>query len=74
MVDEHPDAPVRAGAEVAQVLGQVVDAPEVLDDDALDPQVVSPHLLDQLGVVAPLHEDPALPGDARLRAVDGDGP
>ena len=57
------------GCEVAQVVGQVVDAVEVLDDDALDPQVVAPDLLDQLGVVAALDEDPAGAGHPRLGAV-----
>ena len=51
---------------------QVVDAAEELHDDALDPQVVAPDLLDQLGVVAALDEDPAGPGDPGLGAVDGD--
>ena len=46
--------------------GEVVDAAEVLDDDALDPQVVAPDLLDQLGVVAALDVDPAGPGHPRL--------
>ena len=72
VVDEHADPALRPGPEVAQVVGEVVDAAEVLDDDALDPQVVAPDLLDQLGVVAALDEDPAGPGDPGLGAVDGD--
>ena len=72
VVDEHPDPALGAGAEVAQVLGEVVDALEVLHDDALDAQVVAPDLLDQLGVVAALDEDPAGPGDPCLAAGDGD--
>ena len=72
VVDEHADPAAGSGPEVAQVAGQVVDAAEVLDDDALDPQVVAPDLLDQLGVVAALDEDPAGPGDPRPGAVDGD--
>ena len=51
------------GREVAHDGRQVVDAAEVLDDDALDPQVVAPHLLDQLGVVPALDVDPAAAGD-----------
>ena len=69
VVDEDADPALRAGPEVAQVVGEVVDAAEVLDDDALDAQVVAPDLLDQLGVVAALDEDPAGPGDPGLRAV-----
>ena len=60
------------GPEVAEVVGQVVDAAEVLDDDALDAQVVAPDLLDQLGVVAALDEDPAGAGHPGLGAVHGD--
>ena len=40
-------------------VGEVVDPVEPLDDDALDPQVVAPHPLDQLGVVHALDPDPA---------------
>ena len=72
VVDEHADPALRAGPEVAQVVGEVVDAAEVLHDDALDAQVVAPDLLDQLGVVPALDEDPAGPGDPGLGAVDGD--
>src|SRR3712207_8810512 len=46
------------GCEVAHRGGQVVDAVQHLHDDALDPQVVAPDLLDQLGVVASLDPDP----------------
>ena len=60
------------GLEVAQVVGEVVDAAEVLDDDALDAQVVAPDLLDQLGVVAALDEDPAGAGDPGPRVVHRD--
>ena len=66
VVDQDADPAVRAGPEVAQVVGEVVDAAEVLDDHALDPQVVAPDLLDELGVVAALDEDPAGPGDPGL--------
>ena len=49
---------------------EVVDAVEALDHDALDAQVVAPHLLDQLGVVDALDPDAARPGDPGLRADD----
>ena len=62
----RPGGPGRAGS-AARSVGQVVDALEVLDDDALDAQVVAPDLLDQFGVVAALDEDPAGPGDPGRR-------
>ena len=73
MVDQDADAALGTGLEVAQVVGEVVDAAEELHDDALDAQVVTPDLLDELGVVAALDEDPARPGDARLGALHRDG-
>ena len=46
------------GAKSRTAAGEVVDAVEHLDDDALDPQVGAPDLLDELGVVLALDEDP----------------
>ena len=74
MVDQHADPALGPGPEVAQVLGEVVDAAEVLDDDALDPQVVAPDLLDELGVVAALDEDPARARHPRRWSGHGDRP
>ena len=54
-----PSRCARARGEARQHLAQVVGAVEALDDDALDAQVVAPHLLDQLGVVHAFHPDPA---------------
>ena len=71
VVDEHADPALRSGTEVAEVAGEVVDAAEVLDDDALEAQVVTPDLLDELGVVPALDEDPAGPGHLGPGAVDG---
>ena len=59
MVDEHAEPAPRLGAEVGDDGGRVVDAAEVLDDDALDAQVVAPDLLDEFGVVAALDVDAA---------------
>ena len=60
MVDEHPEAATAARVRTSRDDGgQIVDAAEVLDDDALDAQVVAPDLLDEFGVVAALHVDPA---------------
>src|SRR3546814_15562083 len=49
-----------------------VHAVQALDDDALVAQVVAPDLLDQLGVVDALDQDPAGAGDAGVVAY-GDG-
>ncbi len=57
MVDQHTRATVRAGTELPQHVSQHVDTFEVLDNDALDPQVIAPDPFDQFGVVATLHED-----------------
>ena len=70
MVDEHAEPPSRGGAELADDGGQVVDAVQRLDDDALDAQVVAPDLLDELGVVLALDVDPALAGDPGAGAGD----
>ncbi len=71
VVDEDPDPASRPRPEGGQLGGQVVDAAEVLDHDPLDAQVVAPHPLDQLGVVAALDEDPARPRHPGRRVVDG---
>jgi hypothetical protein len=72
VVHEHADPALRPGTEVAQVLDEVVDALEVLHDDALQPQVVPPDPLDELGVVAALDEDPAGPCDPCQGVGHGD--
>ena len=58
VVDEHAHPAPGPGLELGDRAGEVVDAVEHLDDDALDAQVVAPDLLDELGVVAALDEDP----------------
>ena len=72
VVDEHAEPAARARAGSRARRRQVVDAVEVLDDDALDPQVVAPDPLDELGVVPALDVDAALAGDPGARAGDGD--
>ena len=74
VVDEYADPPLGPRLEVAQLLAEVVDPVEVLHDHALDAQVVTPHLLDELGVVPALDEDAAGPRDPGLDALDGDRP
>ena len=71
VVDQHAEATAGPGRERPHHVGQVVDAVEALHHHALDPEVVAPHLLDQLGVVDALDEDPAGPGHAGRRAGHG---
>src|SRR5207302_3804443 len=70
MVEQHPEAGVGPCAEVADDLDEVVSAFELLDDDALDPQVVTPDRLDELAVVNAFDEDPAGPRDDRPLSGD----
>lgn len=59
MVDEHPVA-TRGGRRLCgEQLVQQIDTLQELDDHALSPQVCSPHLLDELGVVLALDQDAA---------------
>ena len=68
VVDEHAEPAAGTGLEVGHDGGQIVDAAEVFDDDALDAQVVAPHLFDEFGVV------PALDVDAAGAARSGPAP
>ena len=63
VVEQDAEPAPGPGPEGPHDLGQVVGAVERLDDDPLDPQVVAPHPLDQLGVVRALDQDAAGPGD-----------
>ncbi|CAM5391295.1 hypothetical protein SANTM175S_03822 [Streptomyces antimycoticus] len=74
MVDEDAEPGVRAGGEVIDDGGQVVDALQVLHDDAFDAQIVAPDPLHQLRVMAPLDVDASRTGDPRARSRNGDRP
>ena len=74
VVHEHPHPSPGTGLELGDRPDQVVDAVEHLDDHALDPQVGAPDLLDQLGVVAALDEDPRPAGHLGPGALDGPRP
>ena len=63
VVDENAEPTPRTGPELGHDADQVVDTTEVLDDDTLDAQVVTPDLRDEFGVVAALDIDPAGAGD-----------
>jgi hypothetical protein len=69
VVHEDAEPAARTGLEPVHDPGQVVDTFEVLDHDALDPQVVTPDPLDQFGVVPALDVDPAGPGHLRPDVV-----
>ena len=63
VIDEHAEPAGGRGGEAGDDRRQVVDALEVLHDDADVAQVVAPDLLDQLGIVAALDVDAARLGD-----------
>ena len=65
MVDQHAQPSLRARPELLDDADEIVDAAEVFDHHALDPQIIAPHLLDKLGVVAAFDVDPAGPGYPR---------
>jgi hypothetical protein len=56
VVHQHPHPPAGPRTERADHRRQVVHPIEHLDDDALDAQVVTPDLLDQLRVVTSFDE------------------
>ena len=72
--DKTPDEAVRILLPEKSYLPefQVVDPVQRLDHDPLDPQVVAPDPLHQLGVVLALHQDPGGPGDPGATATDRD--
>src|SRR5262249_13916892 len=78
VIDEHTEPAHGPGLKLGDYRGQVVDAAQVLHDDAGIAQVVAPDLLHQLGIVAALDVDAARPGDlgpaGRGRDRTGPGP
>ena len=69
VVDQHAEAAAGPGPEGRDLGGQVVDAVERLDDDALDPQVVAPDPLDQLRIVLALDPDAAATEPEAVRVL-----
>ena len=59
MVDEHAEPSRRAGPELVDEFDEIVHAAEIIDHHSLDPQVVAPHLFDELRVMATLDIDPS---------------
>jgi hypothetical protein len=74
VIDEDAESPPVLRLEVADDGRQVVDAFQVLDDDADVAQVVAPDLLHQLRVVLALDVDPAGLGDLGPLLRRGDRP
>ena len=74
VVDEDAEPPPVLRLEVTDDGRQVVDALQVLHDDADVAQVVAPDLLHQLRVVLALDVDPAGLGDLGPLLRRGDGP
>jgi hypothetical protein len=72
MIDEDAEAAARLRTKVRDDGGQIVDAAEVFDHHALDPQVFAPHLLHQFGVVPALDVDTARQCDFRTHTLDRD--
>src|SRR5882757_11547634 len=69
VVDEDAEPATRPGLKLRDDGGEVVDAAEVLDHDALHPKVLTPYLFDEFGVVASLDVDTA--GQRHLGAPAG---
>src|SRR5215217_6718043 len=59
MVDQYTEPASWARAKLLHDADEIVDAAEMFDNDALDAQIVSPHLLDEFGVVAAFDVDAA---------------
>jgi hypothetical protein len=72
VVEQHAQATLGRGAEGRNGGDEVVGAVQRLDHDAEVAQVVAPHVLDELGVVAALHPDAAGPRRARPTGRAGD--
>src|SRR3954447_24670193 len=74
MVDEDAEPPSGPWAELVDDRRKIVDAFEVLHDDALDSQIVAPDPLHELRVVYALHVDAALLGHLGAQAGYRDRP
>jgi hypothetical protein len=57
VVDEHAETSSRAWSKAPCSGREVVHPVDRFDDDTLDPQVVTPDLLDEFGVVQALDPD-----------------
>jgi hypothetical protein len=71
VVHQHSETAAGAWTQFPDGVSEVVDAVQHFDDDTLDPQVVTPYFLDELGVVPAFDEDAGRPGRPRAGAVNG---
>jgi hypothetical protein len=67
VIEEHPESTRRARPESVNCSLQAVGAVQGFDDNGSMPEVVTPDLLDQLGVMNTFDPDPACPGDVCTR-------
>ena len=58
MIHQNSEAPSRAGAELGDDIGQIIHTAEILDHHTLGPEIITPHLLDEFGVMASFDVDP----------------
>ena len=72
MVEQDAEPAARSGPELAHHRLEVVHSSEMLDDHALDSKVVTPDLLDELGVMEPLDIDPTGPRESRRHGAEID--
>ena len=73
MVHQDTEPAAGAGPESSDRAGEVVNAVQGLDDDALHPEIVTPDLFDEFGVVLAFHPDPAGLSHLGALARDADG-
>ena len=71
MVDEDSESPLGSGTEGVDEMDEPIDAVHRLDDDRQLGELVAPHVLQELGIVASFDPDAARPSDvcALRRAV-----
>jgi hypothetical protein len=62
VIHQDPESAGRAGTERLDGAAQVIDAIEPFDDHGFDAEVVTPHPLDQLGIVHPFDKQASRPG------------
>ena len=72
MVEEDPESPFGRWGELGHHRGEVVGSVEGFDDYRFGSQIITPHLLDQFGVVVAFHQNPAGFGHLGFLVLDGD--
>jgi hypothetical protein len=72
VVDEDTDSTTFTGLKRRQLLDKMINTVEHLNDHTLDPKIVSPHFLDEFGIVLSLDPNSRCSGNARRRIGDRD--